>query len=229
MVSMTFIWWIYHFWARFWPYFNFVDFRAYFAPFSLVNRGQFSNADAGAWNSFLRLGIIFYGKLMYKDTKFCYSSFDISTFGFKAPPYWTDISSKSHTRKEIVGNLIWSLQVWWEDHKGSELLSFWIDHIFNPGVSFVAICAPFLIFRFVTYEESQGRIFFLRWDFLMTPAVSLTDSFLFTVTAPSLDLAFQVPFITHTRPSLSPRSFLLDQIRKLRRLSEYKKYKVDHQ
>ena len=25
---------------------------------------------------------------MYKDTKFCYSSFDISTFGFKAPPYW---------------------------------------------------------------------------------------------------------------------------------------------
>ena len=143
--------------------------------------------------------------------------------------YWTNISSKSYTRKEIVGNLIWSLQVWWEDHKGSELLSFWIDHIFNPHVSFVAICAPFLIFGFVTYEESQGRIFFLRWDFLMTSAVSLTDSFLFTVTAPSLDLAFQVPFITHTRPSLSPRSFLLDQIRKLRRLSEYKKYKVDHQ
>ena len=25
---------------------------------------------------------------MHKDTKFCYSSFDISTFGFKAPPYW---------------------------------------------------------------------------------------------------------------------------------------------
>ena len=24
---------------------------------------------------------------MHKDTKFCYSSFDISTFGFKAPPY----------------------------------------------------------------------------------------------------------------------------------------------
>ena len=80
MVPMTFIWWIYHFWARFWPYFNFVDFRAYFGPFSLVNRVQFSNADAGAWNSFLRLGIIFYGKLMHKDTKFCYSSFDISTF-----------------------------------------------------------------------------------------------------------------------------------------------------
>ena len=54
-----------------WPYFNFVDFRAYFGPFSLVNRVQFSNADAGAWNSFLRLGIIFYGKLMHKDTKFC--------------------------------------------------------------------------------------------------------------------------------------------------------------
>ena len=87
MGPMALIWWIYHFWARFWPYFNFVDFRAYFGPFSLVNRVQFSNADAGAWNSFLRLGIIFYGKLMHKDTKFCYSSFDISTFGFKAPPY----------------------------------------------------------------------------------------------------------------------------------------------
>ena len=87
MVPMTFIWWIYHFWARFWPYFNFVDFRAYFGPFSLVNRGQFSNADAGAWNSFLRLGILSYGKLMHKHTKFCYSSFDISTFDFKAPPY----------------------------------------------------------------------------------------------------------------------------------------------
>ena len=24
---------------------------------------------------------------MHKDTKFCYSSFEISTFGFKAPPY----------------------------------------------------------------------------------------------------------------------------------------------
>ena len=79
--------WIYHFWARFWPYFDFVDFRAYFGPFSLVNRVQFTNADAGAWNSFLRLGIIFYGKLMHKDTKFCYLRFDISTFGFKAPPY----------------------------------------------------------------------------------------------------------------------------------------------
>ena len=38
MVPMTFIWWIYHFWARFWPYFNFVDFRAYFGPFPHVNR-----------------------------------------------------------------------------------------------------------------------------------------------------------------------------------------------
>ena len=35
----------------------------------------------------LRLGIIFYGERMHKDTKFCYSGFDISTFGFKAPPY----------------------------------------------------------------------------------------------------------------------------------------------
>ena len=45
MVSMTFIWWIYHFWARFWPYFNFVDFRAYFGPFSLVNRDRQKMAD----------------------------------------------------------------------------------------------------------------------------------------------------------------------------------------
>ena len=45
MVSMTFIWWIYHFWVRFWPYFNFVDFRAYFGPFSLVNRDRQKMAD----------------------------------------------------------------------------------------------------------------------------------------------------------------------------------------
>ena len=45
MVPMTFIWWIYHFWARFWPYFNFVDFRAYFGPFSLVNRDRQKMAD----------------------------------------------------------------------------------------------------------------------------------------------------------------------------------------
>ena len=45
MVSKTFIWWIYHLWARFWPYFNFVDFRAYFGPFSLVNRDQQKMAD----------------------------------------------------------------------------------------------------------------------------------------------------------------------------------------
>ena len=95
MVPMTFIWWIYHFWARFWPYFNFVDFRAYFGPFSLVNRVQFSNADAGAWNSFLRLGIIFYGKLMHKDTKFCYSSFDISTFAVLPNWAWTACFSLS--------------------------------------------------------------------------------------------------------------------------------------
>ena len=29
-------------------YFNFVDFQAFFRPFSFVNRVQFSNADAGA-------------------------------------------------------------------------------------------------------------------------------------------------------------------------------------
>ena len=45
MVPMTFIWWIYHFWARFWPYFNFVDFQAYFGPFSLVNRDRQKMAD----------------------------------------------------------------------------------------------------------------------------------------------------------------------------------------
>ena len=45
MVPMTFIWWIYHFWARFWPYFNFVDFRAYFGPFPLVNRDRQKMAD----------------------------------------------------------------------------------------------------------------------------------------------------------------------------------------
>ena len=43
MVPMTLIWWIYHFWARFWPYFNFVDFRAYFGPFSHVNRVEHKN------------------------------------------------------------------------------------------------------------------------------------------------------------------------------------------
>ena len=45
MVPMTFIWWIYHFWARFCPYFNFVDFRAFFGPFSLVNRDRQKMAD----------------------------------------------------------------------------------------------------------------------------------------------------------------------------------------
>ena len=45
MVPMTFISWIYHFWAQFWPYFNFVDFRAYFGPFSLVNRDRQKMAD----------------------------------------------------------------------------------------------------------------------------------------------------------------------------------------
>ena len=113
MVPMTFIWWIYHFWARFWPYFNFVDFRAYFGPFSLVNRVQFSNADAGAWNSFLRLGIIFYGKLMHKDTKFCYLSFDISTFGFKAPPYWR-LDSNAQGCLSLVSSRRVSSQVTWE-------------------------------------------------------------------------------------------------------------------
>ena len=45
MDPMALIWWIYHFWARFWPYFNFVDFRAYFGPFSLVNRDRQKMAD----------------------------------------------------------------------------------------------------------------------------------------------------------------------------------------
>ena len=43
MVPMALIWWIYHFWARFWPYFNFADFRAYFGPFSHVNRVEHEN------------------------------------------------------------------------------------------------------------------------------------------------------------------------------------------
>ena len=43
MVPMALIWWIYHFWDRFWPYFNFVDFRAYFGPFSLVNGVKHEN------------------------------------------------------------------------------------------------------------------------------------------------------------------------------------------
>ena len=45
---------------------------------------------------------------MHKDTKFCYLSFDISTFGFKAPPYCTTevqiIDSKFKTIKTIVLN-----------------------------------------------------------------------------------------------------------------------------
>ena len=45
MASMTFISWIYHFWARFWPYFNFVDFRAYFGHFSHVKKGKQRIAD----------------------------------------------------------------------------------------------------------------------------------------------------------------------------------------
>ena len=28
-----------HFWAQFWPYFNFVDFRAYFGHFPIVKLG----------------------------------------------------------------------------------------------------------------------------------------------------------------------------------------------
>ena len=33
--------WISNFWARFWPYFNFVDFWAYFGRFSLVKKGKY--------------------------------------------------------------------------------------------------------------------------------------------------------------------------------------------
>ena len=35
---MTFI---YHVWSRFWPYFNTVDFRAYFGRFSHVKKGKY--------------------------------------------------------------------------------------------------------------------------------------------------------------------------------------------
>ena len=45
MASRIFISWIYHFWARFWPYFNFVDFRAYFGHFSHVKKGKHRIAD----------------------------------------------------------------------------------------------------------------------------------------------------------------------------------------
>ena len=41
MAPTFFISWIYHFWARFWPYFNFVDFRAYFGHFSHVKKGKY--------------------------------------------------------------------------------------------------------------------------------------------------------------------------------------------
>ena len=30
-----------HFWARYWPYFNFIDFRAYFGHFSLVKKDKY--------------------------------------------------------------------------------------------------------------------------------------------------------------------------------------------
>ena len=55
MVPMTFISCIYHFWARFWPYFNFVDFWAYFCPFSLVKWGQTSgqNLAISSWPNFV--------------------------------------------------------------------------------------------------------------------------------------------------------------------------------
>ena len=38
---------MFHFWARFWPYFNFVDFQAYFGHFSLVKRADI-NAEKTA-------------------------------------------------------------------------------------------------------------------------------------------------------------------------------------
>ena len=41
MAPMTFILLIYHFWARFGPYFNFVDFWAYFGHFSHVKKGKY--------------------------------------------------------------------------------------------------------------------------------------------------------------------------------------------
>ena len=41
MALMTFISWIYPFGAQFWPYVNFVDFRAYFGHFSHVKKGKY--------------------------------------------------------------------------------------------------------------------------------------------------------------------------------------------
>ena len=72
MVPVTFIWWIYHFWARFWPYFNFVDFRAYFGPFSHVNRVEHKNLSLNVnllsitLNFFLRLNCILQD--LFRDT-----------------------------------------------------------------------------------------------------------------------------------------------------------------
>ena len=179
MVPMALIWWIYHFWARFWPYFNFVDFRAYFGPFSLVNRVQFSNADAGAWNSFLRLGIIFYGKLMHKDTKFCYSSFDISTFGFKAPPYSTQLHytfqlAGRRNIREVCGKSKWKFKMAFairrptppplngkiSRHFFTPLFFFcnWILHIWNGFyTSKISLLSPLIIGSKLTFISSSGR------------------------------------------------------------------------
>ena len=41
MFLTTHISWIYYLWARFWPCFNFVDFRAHFGHFPLVIKGKY--------------------------------------------------------------------------------------------------------------------------------------------------------------------------------------------
>ena len=61
-----------------------IFFQGHFSQF-LGFRDQFSNANPGAWNSFLGIGTIFYGKLMPKGNKIHYRRYDYSTFDFKAP------------------------------------------------------------------------------------------------------------------------------------------------
>ena len=51
---------------------------------------------------------------MHKDTKFCKLSFDISTFGFKAPPYCSHLVKEALTR----------LQAWSRHQEHSQVLIF---------------------------------------------------------------------------------------------------------
>ena len=90
MAPMTFISWIYYFWARFWPCFNFVDFRAHFGHFPLVIKGKYvkhvcskprkMNIPITISKNFLKSVTWFriYPNLLH-----------FSTFMFFTPPQWT--------------------------------------------------------------------------------------------------------------------------------------------